>query len=150
MTNTSTEWEIYTTIKCCLKTVNINLEPEGYSLVWTIHNAFSCQKFSCKTPLDYLNMCLRLAADDHICVKRPSSFPTFDFKSVYVPGFNMSDKFLYQIAVPLSTETDQMMCGLCQKKFLIYLCTKLQFKSLMKNKKTSWILVTHLQFTSTP
>ena len=41
-----------------------------------------------------------------LLVQRPLSFLEFDFKSTYIPGFDPSDKFLYQITVPLSTEPE--------------------------------------------
>ena len=47
-----------------------------------------------------------LASGEPIHAKRPSSFLEFNFKSYYMPGFDLPDKLLYKIAVPLSTELE--------------------------------------------
>ena len=90
-------------LKGCLKTANINPEPEGCSLLSTICNTFSCQKFSHKFPTESLkHVHFILTSDDPIHAKRPSSFS----ESACIPEFDLSDKLLYQIAVPLSTESE--------------------------------------------
>ena len=48
----------------------------------------------------------RLPSDNPIHMKSSSSFLEFDFASTNVLGFNLSDKLLYQLAVPMSTEEE--------------------------------------------
>ena len=101
-------------LKCSQKTAKTNPESEGCSLVSTICNTFSCQKFSCKIPTElpkYVHF--RLTQDDPIHVKRPASFLEFDFESTYIPRFDLSDELLYQIEVPLSTETESKLDDTC-------------------------------------
>ena len=51
-------------------------------------------------------MHFRLAADDPIHVKRPTSLLEFNFKYTYMPGFDPSDKLLYQIIMPVLTDPE--------------------------------------------
>ena len=60
-------------------------------------------------------MQFRLTSYDPICVKRSSSFPEFNFESTYIPGFNPPDEMLYQITVPMSTETELISDDMCPK-----------------------------------
>ena len=86
-------------LRGCLKTANINLEPVGCTLASTICNAFSCQKFSCKTPTRLpKHICFRLVADNSLHTKK------FDFEPTHMPGLDPSEENLYLITVPLSVE----------------------------------------------
>ena len=79
-------------------------------------------------------------------MKRPSSFLEFDLESTYMPGFDLSDVLLYQIAMPLPTEPGPKSDDTYPwaEELLMDFYMKFQLSSL-KNKNTRWILVNHLQ-----
>ena len=59
-------------------------------------------------------------SDDPINVSRPSSFPEFDFESTHMPGFDLSNKLLYQITVPIVT----VLIGIDDIILLLEFCLK--------------------------
>ena len=101
-------------LKSFLKTTNIIQEPDMCSLVSSKCKTFSSPKISHKTLTElHKHLHFRLISDDHIHVKRPSSFPEFDFGSTYMPRFKHSANLLYQSTVSISTEPEPISDDQC-------------------------------------
>ena len=71
------------------------------SLMATICKTFCCKEYSNQTPNDLIKHVhfSRHSLDDTARVRRPTSFPDFDWHSTYIPGMDPSDELLYQVAV---------------------------------------------------
>ena len=70
--------------------------------------------FSDKAPMELSGHAhLRLSSYDPIHAKIFSTFLKFDFKSMYMPRFNLSDELLDQITVPMSAETEPITDDIC-------------------------------------
>ena len=88
---------------------------------------FSCQQFSPMTPTKLpKHVQFRLTPDASIHVKRPSSFPEFNFKSTCLSGFDLSDELLYKITVALSTEKELISDHMCPWSY--ELCDKFVYE----------------------
>ena len=110
-----------------------------------------CQKISHKTPAglpEHLHF--RLTSDGPIHLRRPSSLPEFDSKSMYMPGLDPPDEVLYQVKVPMPTEKEQIFDDACPSsdELSTEFYMKLELNTLITNTGIRWLLLNHLQIYS--
>ena len=91
-------------LKSCLNFMNTEKEPEKCSLMAVICETFSCKKYSNKSPNELnKHVHFRLFSDDHVGMRRPTSFPDFNcqFTFSYILVTDTCDELFHHVAVPI-------------------------------------------------